>query len=296
VITSSFKPDSRSICSAVSTPALDCVQAGTEPHPQLPRGTPIVKLLTRFRVVNVRNDDVNVVIRDRIPITGPFDLVLNAVRVEPAVARCIALGLAAVYAVTEIRATSSHAHRQRSRLHFTIHPRTQRLRTPTSKLRYHRRKTATPTIHKPKAKSNASTKPSNAGWPPAPDRPPSPTCTPCSTPSPSSTTPNAPAARPAPDHHATAGLPRPTRSPPRRPIHRTLPHPPRHRRPVRREETLVEATADALRTGILSRESGRWPYEAGHGTSIETVHGCWQCAAFSCECLSAYITCSKAPS
>src|ERR1700722_11581992 len=56
------------------------------------------------------------------------------------------------------------------------------------------RKTVTPTTHKPKAKSNASTKPSNAGSPPDPDRAPWPNSKPCSTPSAPSTTPSEPTA------------------------------------------------------------------------------------------------------
>lgn len=73
---------------------LDCVQADTEPHAQLPRRTPIIELLARFWVVNVRGYGINVVIPDRVPIPGPFDLGLNAVRVDPAVAGCVALRLA----------------------------------------------------------------------------------------------------------------------------------------------------------------------------------------------------------
>ena len=73
---------------------LDCVQAGDEPHPQLPRWTPIVETLKGFRVVDVRDDGVNVVIPDWVPVAGPCDLGLNAVRVDPTVAGRVPFRLA----------------------------------------------------------------------------------------------------------------------------------------------------------------------------------------------------------
>ena len=95
------------------------------------------------------------------------------------------------------------------------------------------RRTATPDTRKPKAKSNASTKPSNAG----------------STPRPRPTDPaelqtlldafrrplqqRPPAPRPTPAPHTSPGLPRTAPKPRHQRPRRPLPHPPRHRRPVR---------------------------------------------------------------
>ena len=70
---------------------------------------------------------------------------------------------------------SIHPHRQRLGLHRTIHPRPQRIRTPSRQPWASPRKTATPDTPKLRARSNASTKPSNAGSPhdrgPPPHRP-----------------------------------------------------------------------------------------------------------------------------
>ena len=65
-----------------------------------------------------------------------------------------------------------------------------------------------------------------------PTRPPWPNYKPCSTPSAPSTTPNEPTA-PTPATPHPTGLPRPPQSPTHQPSHRTLPRPPRHRRPIR---------------------------------------------------------------
>nr|WP_246584818.1 DDE-type integrase/transposase/recombinase [[Mycobacterium] fortunisiensis] len=78
-----------------------------------------------------------------------------------------------------------------------------------------RKRTDAPATRKPKAKSNASTKPSNAGWPPAPDHRPWPTCNTCSTNSASSTPPNAPTepCQPPPHRHRpTPADPKPPRT------------------------------------------------------------------------------------
>jgi transposase len=74
-------------------------------------------------------------------------------------------------------------------------------------------KTATPTTHKPKAKSNASTKPSNAGSPPDHDRALSPNSKACSTPSAPFTTrnePTAPTQAEPPQNTPTKPDPKPT--------------------------------------------------------------------------------------
>src|SRR5690606_34383974 len=84
-----------------------------------------------------------------------------------------------------------------------------------------RRRTAAPDTRKPKAKSNASTKPSNAGWQPDPSPTPSTSSTPCWPTSKPGTTPpaehhNRPTQhcqkRPPPDSTAPNGAPAPTKS------------------------------------------------------------------------------------
>ena len=95
--------------------------------------------------------------------------------------------------------TRIHPDRQRIGLHLTIHPRTQRLWSAWESPK----RTDAPATPKPKARSSASTEPSNCGSANAGVPRPSPSYKPCSTASPGSTTPSARTAptTPAPHHN-----------------------------------------------------------------------------------------------
>ena len=111
-----------------------------------------------------------------------------------------------------LRPARLNTDRQRIGLHLTIHPRPQRLRTPTSRPGYHPEKRPSRPPSNPRQRSNASTKPSNAGSHHDPDPPPWPPCKTCSTTSPSSTTPNAataPCRRAPHPHRPTTPAPKP---------------------------------------------------------------------------------------
>ena len=123
--------------------------------------------------------------------------------------------------------------RQRVCLHLTIHPRPQRLRAPTGQSGHHpeRRPPRTPANPRqdrtlppnPQTVADPTTPPHHRRQPtagPARHLPPALQHRP---------TPR----RPAPRPHTTTGSHRPARSHPHRHHHAHLPHPPRHRRPIR---------------------------------------------------------------
>ena len=93
-----------------------------------------------------------------------------------------------------------HPHRQRNRIHRTIHPRPQRLRTPTRQPGHHPEKRSPRPPPDPRQNRTIPSNPQTLAPPRAPAPPPSPTCNNSSTNSPLSTTPNA---HTAPYHRRT---------------------------------------------------------------------------------------------
>ena len=127
------------------------------------------------------------------------------------------------------RTACIHPDRQRIGLDLTIHPRPQRLRTPHRQPGHHRKER---TPRPPPNPGQDRTLPPNPQTLADPAPPPSTTYRRCSTTCATSTTPNAHTAPITPDtppNRPTSPAPKPL------PHHqrRTLPHPPRHRRPIR---------------------------------------------------------------